>query len=68
MKLECNEFWQTQTRGTDDDEYQIYLWTFESVWLSRPEKNSLACADDGEGGDTTRPDKPPKTYDEWLES
>ena len=37
MELEYNEFWQTQTRGTDDDEYQIYL----------------ACADDGNGIDIT---------------
>ncbi len=52
MKLEYNQLWQTQARGTNDQEYQIYL----------------ACADDGKGGDTTRPGKPLKTYDEWLES
>ena len=51
MKLEMNEFWQTQARGTNDNEYQIYL----------------ACADDGNGIDTTT-DKPLKTYDEWLSS
>jgi hypothetical protein len=32
-----NEFWQTQYRGSNDDEYQIYL----------------ACADNGEGIDIT---------------
>ena len=37
MKLEMNEFWQTQARGTNDNEYQIYL----------------ACADDGNGIDIT---------------
>lgn len=36
-ELEYNEFWQTQTRGTNDQEYQIYL----------------ACADDGKGNDFT---------------
>ena len=25
MELEQNEFWQTQARGSNDDEYQIYL-------------------------------------------
>lgn len=36
-ELEKNEFWQTQYRGTNDQEYQIYL----------------ACADNGEGIDIT---------------
>ncbi len=36
-KLESTEFWQTQTRGTNDQEYQIYL----------------ACADDGNRIDST---------------
>ena len=35
MELQTNEFWQTQARGTNDDEYQIYL----------------ACCDDGKGND-----------------
>jgi hypothetical protein len=25
MELQYNEFWQTQARGTNDQEYQIYL-------------------------------------------
>jgi hypothetical protein len=37
MKTEYNQFWQTQTRGTNDNEYQIYL----------------ACADNGKGIDVT---------------
>jgi hypothetical protein len=37
MKLEQTEFWQTQSRGTSDSEYQIYL----------------ACADNGKGIDFT---------------
>ena len=36
-ELERKEFWQTQTRGTNDAEYLIYL----------------SCADDGEGFDFT---------------
>jgi len=50
--LEYQEFWQTQTRGTNSQEYEIYL----------------ACADDGKGNDITRPGQPLKTYDEWLAS
>ena len=42
--------WQTQTRGTNDSEYQIYL----------------SCADDGQGGDITRDGAPLLTYEEWL--
>jgi len=37
MELEQKEFWQTQARGTNDAEYQIYL----------------DCADDGNGIDIT---------------
>ncbi len=49
-QLQHNEFWQTQTRGSNDDEYQIYL----------------ACANDGKGGDITRNGAPLKSYAEWL--
>lgn len=51
-KLEVLETWQTQARGDNDSEYQIYL----------------ACADDGKGGDITRNGAPLKSYDEWLSS
>jgi hypothetical protein len=44
--------WQTPVRGTNDQEYQIYL----------------ACADNGKGGDITRGGAPLKSYDEWLAS
>ena len=44
--------WQTQSRGTNWDEYQIYL----------------ACADNGKGGDITRNGAPLKTYDEWMKA
>ena len=50
--LARNAFWQTQYRGTNYDEYQIYL----------------SCADDGNGGDITNDGKPLKTYAEWLAS
>jgi hypothetical protein len=50
--LEVKADWQTQARGSNDQEYQIYL----------------ACADDGKGGDITRGGAPLKTYDEWLNS
>lgn len=50
--LEQNEFFQTQARGTNDQEYQIYL----------------SCADDGKGGDVTNNGQPLKMYDEWLNS
>jgi len=50
--LEYNEDWQTQARGTNSDEYEIYL-TF---------------ADDGKGGDITRGGAPLKTFDEWVRS
>lgn len=50
MKLEVNADWQTKARGTNDDEYQIYL----------------TCANDGKGGDVTRDGAPLLTYEEWL--
>jgi len=37
MQLTYNEDWQTQTRGANDSEYQIYL----------------ACAGDSDGNDFT---------------
>ena len=52
MNLETLDTWQTKARGTNDQEYQIYL-TF---------------ADDGKGGDITRNGAPLKTYEEWLAS
>jgi len=52
MQLEYTQDWQTQARGTNDQEYQIYL----------------ACADDGKGGDITREGAPLKTYSEWVAS
>jgi len=45
-----NANWQTQQRGSNDQEYQIYL----------------ACADNGQGGDITRGGAPLLTYDQWL--
>jgi hypothetical protein len=44
--------WQTNQRGTNNQEYQIYL-TF---------------ADDGKGGDITRKGAPLLTFDEWLQA
>lgn len=44
------EEWQTRSRGTHAEEYQIYL----------------SCANDGRGGDLTNNGKPLKTYAEWL--
>jgi hypothetical protein len=52
MQLEYAQDWQTRARGTNDQEYQIYL----------------ACADDGKGGDITREGAPLKTYEEWVAS
>lgn len=46
----ANDTWQTQARGSNQDEYAIYL----------------ACADDGKGGDITRNGAPLLTYDEWI--
>jgi len=45
-----NTTFQTKIRGTNSDEYQLYL----------------AFADDGNGGDLTRDGAPLLTYDEWL--
>lgn len=52
VELEMGDSWQTQTRGSNDIEYQIYL-TF---------------ADDGKGGDITNNGKPLKSFDEWMAS
>jgi hypothetical protein len=43
---------QTRYRGTNSNEYLIYLH----------------CADDGKGGDITRGGLPLKTFDEWMNS
>jgi hypothetical protein len=51
-RLHPSANWQTQARGTNDQEYQIYL----------------SCANDGKGGDITRGGAPLKSYDEWLAS
>lgn len=48
--LTCSADWQTKARGSNDDEYQIYL----------------DCANDGNGGDITRNGEPLLTYEEWL--
>jgi len=37
MDLNYNQEWQTRSRGTNDNEYQIYL----------------SCANDGQGNDIT---------------
>ena len=42
--------WQTPVRGTNEDEFEIFL-TF---------------ADDGHGGDITNHGKPLPTFDEWM--
>ena len=52
MQIELLDTFQTQIRGTNDQEYQIYL----------------ACADNGQGGDITNNGSPLKTYQEWLNS
>jgi len=52
IETQATEFFQTKVRGTNDQEYQIYL----------------ACANDGKGGDITRGGAPLKSYDEWLNS
>ena len=44
-------FSRTKQRGTNEDEYQIFL----------------DCADDGNGGDITNGGLPLPTFDEWLE-
>jgi hypothetical protein len=52
IETQATSFFQTQLRGTNDQEYQIYLH----------------CANDGKGGDITRGGAPLKTYEEWLAS
>ncbi len=52
MELSYTEFTQTKARGTNNQEYQLYL----------------DFADDGYGGDITNNNKPLKTFDEWLDS
>jgi len=52
MELQKTEFFQTQTRGTNNQEYQLYL----------------DFANDGKGGDITNNGAPLKTFDEWLNS
>lgn len=53
MKLEQNDFWQTHARGSNDQEYQLYL----------------DLADDGNGMDIlTDSTKELKTYEEWMNS
>ena len=50
-KLERDQLeWQTQARGTNQAEYEIYL----------------DCADNGKGGDVTNGGAPLKTFDEWM--
>ena len=44
--------WQTKARGSNSQEYEIYL----------------SCANDGKGGDSTRNGEPLLTFDEWLNS
>tara|TARA_Y100000310_G_scaffold192564_1_gene192519 strand:+ start:1062 stop:1229 length:168 start_codon:yes stop_codon:yes gene_type:complete len=48
--LEVSADWQTKARGTDRQEYQIYLH----------------CADNGKGGDITRNGQPLLTFEQWL--
>ena len=49
---ETSETYQTQSRGSNGAEYDIYM----------------ACADNGSGGDITRNGLPLKTFEEWLNS
>ena len=51
-ELRMEEDWATKARGTNSDEYDIYL----------------SCADDGKGGDITNHGAPLKTFDEWIAS
>jgi hypothetical protein len=44
--------WQTKARGTNQDEYEIYI----------------QCANDGNGNDITNPGQKLKTFDEWINS
>mgnify|MGYP001038417812 CR=1 FL=1 len=64
MELNYNENWQTQTRGTNDSEYQMYLVL--AVACEREYETYLSCAGDSDGNDFTG--QPLKTYDEWLNS
>lgn len=50
MKYQIREDYQTKLRGTNVDEYQIYL----------------SCADNGKGQDITNNLQPLKTYTEWI--
>lgn len=50
ISMQAQEFFQTQVRGTNWDEYQIFL----------------SCADDGHGRDITRGGTTLPTYEEWL--
>lgn len=43
---------QQECRGRLEDEYAIYR----------------ACADDGNGGDTTNGGRPLKSFEEWMQS
>jgi hypothetical protein len=45
-------FWQTEARGSNETEYQLYL----------------DFADDGTGGDITANGAPLKSFDEWMNS
>jgi len=52
MELEYNELHQTKVRGSNNQEYQLYL----------------DLANNGNGGDITNNGAPLKTFDEWLNS
>lgn len=49
---EVRDNWRTRARGTNEQEYLLYL----------------SIANDGKGGDITRPGQPLKSFDEWLAS
>jgi hypothetical protein len=51
-ETKINTMNQTKYRGSDEQEYQIYL----------------RCANDGNGGDITRNGAPLKTFEEWINS
>ena len=50
--LLINDNWQTRSKGSLENEYQIYLFLF----------------DNGNGGDINNNGLPLKTYDEWIAS
>lgn len=50
--MELKENYQTKTRGTNKQEYEIYI----------------ACADNGKGGDITNDGKPLKTFEDFVNS